>query len=99
MVTLLYSAEALVRVVGVQPMGFWGLWCQFVTGAVVLGRNGCAVVGVVAGEGFSCAVDEVVDGEGFGYVVMEVVVGEGFDPAELPVFAPTDGECRGCILA
>jgi hypothetical protein len=28
-----------------------------------------------------------------------VVAGEGFDPAEIPVFAPADGECRGCIVA
>jgi hypothetical protein len=54
-------------------------------GVVVGGRNGCAVV-------------EVVVGEGFGYVVVEVVAGEGFDPAELPVFAPDDGERRGCIV-
>jgi hypothetical protein len=53
---------------------------------VVGGRNGSEVVGVVAGEGF-------------GYVVVEVVAGEGFDPTELPVFAPDDGECRGCIVA
>jgi hypothetical protein len=99
MVALLYSAEALVRVVGVQPMGFWGLWCRFVTGVVVLGRNGCAVVGVVASEGFSYEVDEVVAGEGFGYAVVEVVAGEGFDPAELPIFAPANEERRGCILA
>jgi hypothetical protein len=43
----------MVRDVGVQPTGFWGLWCQFAVGAVVGGRNGCVVevVGVV-GEGF-----------------------------------------------
>jgi hypothetical protein len=49
-------------------------------GAVVGGRNGCEVVGVVADEGFD-------------YAVVEVVADEGFDPAELPVFAPADGEC------
>jgi hypothetical protein len=62
------------------------MWCRFVVGAVVGERNGCAVAGVVAGEGF-------------GYVVVEVVAGEGFDLAELPVFAPDDGEYRGCIVA
>jgi hypothetical protein len=72
-VTLLCSAKVMVRVIGAQPTGFWSLWCQFVEGAVVGGRNGCAVVGVVAGEGF-------------GYM-------------ELPVFAPIDGEHRGCIVA
>jgi hypothetical protein len=55
-------------------------------GAIVGGRNGCAVVGVVAGEGF-------------GYAVAEVVAGEGFDPTELPVFAPDDRERRGYIVA
>jgi hypothetical protein len=84
-VALLCSAKAMLRGVGAQPMGFWGLWCQFVVGVVVDGRNGCAVV-------------EVVAGEGFGYVV-ELVVGEGFDPMELPVFAPADGDHRGCIVA
>jgi hypothetical protein len=59
--------------------------------AVVGGRNSC----VVAAEGFGYAVVEVVAGEGFGYAVMEVVASERFDPAELPIFAPTDGECRG----
>jgi hypothetical protein len=44
-VALLCSAKAMVRVVGAQPTGFWGLWCRFVAGAVVGGRNGCAVVG------------------------------------------------------
>jgi hypothetical protein len=63
----------MVRVVGAQPMGFWGLWCRFMAGAVVGGRNGC--------------------------VVVEVLTDEGFDPAELPVFAPDDGERRGCIVA
>jgi hypothetical protein len=38
-------------------------------------------------------------GEGFGYVLAEVMAGEGFDPTELPVFAPDDGERRGCIVA
>jgi hypothetical protein len=51
---------------------------------------------VVAGEGFGYAVVEVVAGEGFRYAV---VAGEGFDPSELPVFAPDDGEHRGCIVA
>jgi hypothetical protein len=60
-------------------MGFWGLWCQFVAGVVVGGRNGYAVVEVVA-----C--------EGFGYAVVEVVDGEGFDPMEHPIFALDDGE-------
>jgi hypothetical protein len=82
-VALLCSAKFMVRVVGAPPTGFWGLWCRFVAGVVVGGRNGCAVVGVVAGEGF-------------GYVV---VAGEGFDPTELAVLAPDDGECRGCIVA
>jgi hypothetical protein len=54
-----------------------------VAGVVAGGRNGCAVVGVVAGEGFGYA----------------VVASEGFDPAELPVFAPDDRERRGCIVA
>jgi hypothetical protein len=31
---LLYNANAMVRVAGVQPMGFWGLWCQFVARVV-----------------------------------------------------------------
>jgi hypothetical protein len=30
---------------------------------------------------------------------VEVVTGEGFDPTKLPVFAPNDGERRGCIVA
>jgi hypothetical protein len=55
-------------------------------GAIVGGRNGCAVVGVVAGEGFC-------------YAVAEVVAGEGFDPTELPVFAPDDRERQGYIVA
>jgi hypothetical protein len=76
----------MVRVVGAQPMGFWGLLCRFVARVVVGGRNGCAVV-------------EVVASEGFGYVVVEVVAGECFDPMELPVFTPDDGERRGCIVA
>jgi hypothetical protein len=84
-VALLCSAKAMVRVVGAQPMGFWGLWCRFMAGVVVGGRNGCAMVRVT--------------GEGFGYAVVEVVVGEGFDPMELSVFAPDDGEHRGCIVA
>jgi hypothetical protein len=57
-----------------------------VAGAVAGGRNGCAVVGVVAGEGF-------------GYAVVEVVAGEGFDLAEILLFALTDREHRGCIVA
>jgi hypothetical protein len=69
-----------------SQQAFWGLWCRFVAGVVVGGRNGCAVVGVV-------------DGEYFGYAVVEVVAGEGFDPTKLPVFAPNDGEHRGCIVA
>jgi hypothetical protein len=44
-------------------MGFWGLWCRFVAGAVVGGRNGYAVVGVMAGEGFGYEVVEVVASE------------------------------------
>jgi hypothetical protein len=96
-VALLYSAKAIVRVIGAQPTGFWGLWCRFVAGAVVGERIGCAVMGVVAGERFGYAV--VVVGEGFGYAVVEVVAGEGFDPAELPIFAPPDGEHQGCIVA
>jgi hypothetical protein len=67
--------------------------------AVVGGRNGCVMVGVVAAEGFGYAVLEVVASEGFGYAVVEVVAGDGFDPAELPVFALADRECRGCIVA
>jgi hypothetical protein len=77
--TLLCSAKAMMRVIGSQPTCFWGMWCQFVVGAVVGGRNDCAVVGVVVGEGF-------------GYAVVEVVADERFHPAELPVFAPDDGE-------
>jgi hypothetical protein len=38
----------MVRVVGVQPMGFWDMWCRFVAEVVVGGRDGC-VVGVVGG--------------------------------------------------
>jgi hypothetical protein len=83
---MLCSAKAMVRVVGAQPTGFWGMCCRFMVGAVVGGRNGSVVVGVVAGEGFS-------------YAMVEVVAGEGFDLAELPVFAPADGECRECIVA
>jgi hypothetical protein len=86
MVALLCSAKAMVRVVGAQPIGFWVLWCRFLMRVVVGGRNGCAVVGVVASEGF-------------GYAVVEVVAGEGFDSAKLPVFAPDDRECCGCIVA
>jgi hypothetical protein len=64
----------------------WGLWCRFVAGVVVGGRNGCVVVGVEVGEGF-------------GYAVVEVVAGDGFDPTELPVFTPDDGKHRECIVA
>jgi hypothetical protein len=78
---------------------FGGLWCQFVAGVVVGVRNSCAVVRVVSSEGFRYAEVEVVSSEGFGYAVMEVMAGEGFDPAEILVFAPADGECRGCIVA
>jgi hypothetical protein len=56
LVALLYSAKAVVRVVGAQQMGFSSLWCLFVVGAVVGGRNGCALVRVVGGEGFGYAV-------------------------------------------
>jgi hypothetical protein len=51
---------------------------------------------VVAGNGFGYAVVEVVTSEGFSYAV---VAGEGFDPTELPIFAPTDEERRGYIVA
>jgi hypothetical protein len=85
-VALLCSIEAMVRVVGAQSTGSWGMWCRFVVGVVVGGRIGCVVVGVEAGEGF-------------GYAVAEVVASEGFDPTELLVFAPDDGERRGCIVA
>jgi hypothetical protein len=71
----------MVRDVGVQPTGFWGLWCQFAVGAVVGGRNGCVVevVGVV--------------GEGFVYAFMVVgVVGEGSDRVEPRAYAPADEE-------
>jgi hypothetical protein len=34
-----------VRVVGAQPTGSWGLWCQFVAGVVVGGGNDYVVVG------------------------------------------------------
>jgi hypothetical protein len=54
---------------------------------------------VVAGNGFGYAVVEVVTSEGFSYAVVEVVAGEGFDPTELPIFAPTDEERRGYIVA
>jgi hypothetical protein len=76
----------MLRVVGAQPTGFWGLWCRFVAGVVVGGRNGCVLVVVVANEGF-------------GYAVVEVVDGEGFDSMELSVFAPEHEEHRGCIVA
>jgi hypothetical protein len=48
----------MVRVVGVQPAGFWDLWCRFVAGVVVAGRDGCVV-----------EVVRVVDG-GFHYLVV-----------------------------
>jgi hypothetical protein len=51
---LLYNAGAMVQVVGVRPMGFWDLWCQFAAEVVVGGRDGC-VIGVVGG-GFDYAV-------------------------------------------
>jgi hypothetical protein len=53
---LLYNARATVRAVGVRPTSFWDLWCQFVEGVDVDGRDGCAVevVGVVGG-GFGYA--------------------------------------------
>jgi hypothetical protein len=71
----------------------------------ICGRGGCwwkkwlCGGGVVAGDGFGYAVVEVVTSEGFSYAVVEVVAGEGFDPTELPIFAPTDEERRGCIVA
>jgi hypothetical protein len=40
---LLCNAKAMVQVAGVQPVGFWGLWCQFAVGLVIGGRNGCVV--------------------------------------------------------
>jgi hypothetical protein len=52
-----------------------------VAGVVAGGRNGCAMVGVVVGEGFGYA----------------VVASEGFDPAELPIFAPDDREREGVL--
>jgi hypothetical protein len=82
------NAKAMVRVVGVQPMGFWVLWCRFAAEVVVGGRDG-SVVEVAE-----------VDGVGFGYVLVEVVVGDGFGRSGgLCAFAPVDGECRGCIVA
>jgi hypothetical protein len=85
-VALLYSAKAMARDVGAQPMGFWGLWYQYAAGVVVGGRNGC-VVDVVR------AVDE-----GFGYVAAAVeAVDEGFDRAELHAYVTTDEEYQECI--
>jgi hypothetical protein len=46
---LLCNAGAVVRVVGVRPMGFWDLWCLFAVEVVVGGKDGCAV-GVVGGD-------------------------------------------------
>jgi hypothetical protein len=63
---LLCNVKAMVRVVGVQPTGFWVLWCRFAAEVVVGGRDG-SVVEVAK-----------VDGVGFGYVLVEVVVGDGF---------------------
>jgi hypothetical protein len=41
----------MVRVVGVQQMGFSDLWCRFVVGVVVGEKDGCVavVVGVIGG--------------------------------------------------
>jgi hypothetical protein len=48
---LLYNAMDMVRVVGVQQMGFSDLWCRFVVGVVVGEKDGCVavVVGVIGG--------------------------------------------------
>jgi hypothetical protein len=75
-----------VRDVGVRPMGFWGLWCQFTAGAMVRGRNGCLV--------------EVVEavGEGFGYAVVGAV-GEGSNGVEPRAYAPIDKEYRECTTS
>jgi hypothetical protein len=51
---MLSSAEAVVRVVGAQPMDSWGLWCRFVLGVVVGGGNDCVVVGVGTSDRASC---------------------------------------------
>jgi hypothetical protein len=62
----------MVQIVGDQPTGFWGLWCRFVARAVIGGRNGCAVVEVVAGEGFDPAelpIFALADGERRGCIV------------------------------
>jgi hypothetical protein len=48
-VTLLCNAKTMVRVVGVRPMSFWGLWCRFVVEVEVDGRNDHVVEVVVVG--------------------------------------------------
>jgi hypothetical protein len=81
-----------VRVVNIQPGGFWGLWCRPAAG-VVVGRNDYAVEVVV----------RVVVDEGLGYAVVmavvEVVV-EGFDYAvELRGLALAGRGYPGCIAS
>jgi hypothetical protein len=52
-VALLCNARAIVRVVGVRPMGFLDPRCRFAAEVVVGGRDGCVVGEVeVVGGGF-----------------------------------------------
>jgi hypothetical protein len=78
----------MTRVVDIQPVGFWDLWCPS-TVEVVAGRYDYTVELVdVVGKGFGYAVEMVVVevvGEGFGYAV------------ELHVLA--GGGCPGCIAS
>jgi hypothetical protein len=67
-VALLCNAGAMVRVVGVRPIGFWDLWCWFAAEMVVGGRDSC-VVGVVGG-GFDY---EVAARGGYIGLMMDVV--------------------------
>jgi hypothetical protein len=84
-VVLLYSVGAMAQVIGVRPVGFWGLWCPFEV-EVVARRD-------------DYAVDVVV--EGFGYAVeMEVVwvADEGSGCAVEPRTLAGDG-CPGCTTS
>jgi hypothetical protein len=47
--SLLYSAEAMVRVVDAWPMGFWGLW--YLSAVEVVARRGDLEVEVVPAGG------------------------------------------------